>query len=110
MTHSTLRVFADSSAVRPAYGEYADRYTVVSTHEGDASVDITVGADAVVQPAGLYPSDLGTHRDFATVRVGTSRAMTTVYFTRDTVHHAIAMRDALNDAIAFLNDERINHV
>ena len=112
MSHTSLRVFADTVAVRPAFGEFGDRYTVVSTHEGEASVDVHPGADAVVQPAGMHPVDgvFVHHRDFATVRFGASRAMTTVYFTRDTVHHAIALRDALNDAIAFLNDGSINHV
>lgn len=103
---STFRTYAQNASIRPAAAN-SDTHSVVTTDTGCASVSFHLGADTQSYARKFDRRRTPDQHSFATVTVewgdwSVERAGSLdVFVTPDTIDQAVALRNALNQAINF---------
>jgi hypothetical protein len=104
MSESSVRVFAESSAVRPAYVGKPNEYVIAeSSDRGSVCVDFHLREDVtVVAQRWEAQPDQGIPERWVSVRFDSDHAPVVLYARVQEVEQLVALRDACNAALRFL--------
>ena len=104
MPTTSFNIFAANGAIRAAYGTGADTHSVLNSAQARASASLHLATDATVSLKKFPLKDGLTERPFAAVQIAcpSGPSEVAVFVTPEELDAAVALRDALTQAIAFV--------